>query len=459
MILDQLYADIAARIMADPVLAANLKVVDWYNQQPAAWEQGGGMEGLPLPCVLVDLGRPDWRRRGNTRYMADVDITLHLVRQQVDDPMATDRDPALVAATRASYDLLHRLAAAVRGLRRADADMAYTTLGVTGMATDNDYQRLRVDQVMLRTHLAANKDLNTYTTVPRPPLTVQGVGTMNGDPDACLPATWELYNSAGERITQGSIASGGSTLITAPDAQVRLNTVLVGAAAGGSTLHVPVTDTDGNPVGALNGGRWEVPHVHVPAGIHYAFGRHLFSNQTQQYATYDEWWLYNTGWFDYTPPTTPLHVATLATWYTLAAPNIHGNTLRFTTPSGDEITAPSATEVIQDHLTGLEFIFFRNAGNAIDAATFAACVTPASYGGNVYYATPIGVLLSLLPKSNSAMLNRPILTNPNLRSSSTPADNTVTTYRALPTGNVDTVSKTNGGAGTGAPIRVRRFAH
>lgn len=169
-----------------------------------------------------------------------------------------------------------------------------------------------------------------------------------------------------------------STSFVVPDARIEVNSISLTEIASGVTGLLFVKNSDdtevgGDPVGTT----WYVGDsiitrtdgstVGLPAtealdvrsyrtGIAYNFGYILASGQTASYRTGDEGSIRSAGFFDYTRPVYPASYAELSsgTWDTLAANNIHGNTLRFTDRSGSA-AATSGNRVIQDHLTGLEW--------------------------------------------------------------------------------------------------------
>ncbi len=90
------------------------------------------------------------------------------------------------------------------------------------------------------------------------------------------------------------------------------------------------------------------------SGIVYDFGQMLHTGQLTVFRAGDEASLHAAGWFNYTPPPYPASYASLASFSTLSAANMHGNTLRFTDRAG-AAAATSGDRIIQDHLTGLEW--------------------------------------------------------------------------------------------------------
>jgi hypothetical protein len=175
----------------------------------------------------------------------------------------------------------------------------------------------------------------------------------------------------------------------------QLNSTTIGTPASGSTFNYQVLDTNDAAVGSIDGGVWRVPAVIIPSGIAYQFGYALWSGQQVSYRTGDEGWLFQNGWFDYTPPVYPLNYAKMgADWYTLQANNIHGNTSRFTDRTGAQTYA---TAVVQDHLTGIEHGLL--IANSAAAATWNNVIDGAeglTLGGDSdWHANPLKIQIGL----------------------------------------------------------------
>lgn len=202
MILDDIFMDICERVRADGDLRKSIHVIDWFNGQPERWARQNNIEGLRLPCLLVEWERPEWRPRGRRKYMADGLVHLHLVRQQVDDPMATDRDPALVATTRESYALIQHLVSVVRGMRGTH----YGTFGLVDFQPDHDYDLFRVDVASFRSHLVSDLDLRSFETVRRPPLLVTGHVPMPAEPGEC-PTVQQLIPITAVQVIADSLTA------------------------------------------------------------------------------------------------------------------------------------------------------------------------------------------------------------------------------------------------------------
>jgi hypothetical protein len=97
-------------------------------------------------------------------------------------------------------------------------------------------------------------------------------GMMNGITPAppiptCDPATWTLEDSAGNTLDSGSIVSGGSETITAPDTDLEINGTPEGSFTAGSTIDLQLTDGV-NPVNPVSVGRvGDTVTVEVPKDL------------------------------------------------------------------------------------------------------------------------------------------------------------------------------------------------
>lgn len=80
------------------------------------------------------------------------------------------------------------------------------------------------------------------------------------NPATCDDATWTLENTQGTEIDDGSIASGGSDVIVAPDSSLNVNSSPVLTIPSGGTSNLMV-EQDGVPVGSFDSGSnsWVVP--------------------------------------------------------------------------------------------------------------------------------------------------------------------------------------------------------
>lgn len=181
-------------------------------------------------------------------------------------------------------------------------------------------------------------------------------------PDGSVQLRDSAANNIGSPVAVRSNQTG--VVLTAPDGTVTIqNSALttlhtVAVRSNGSTTQAiadsVITLPDGSTEGLPATVALDVRNYR--SGIVYNFGYILASGQTVSYRTGDEGTYRSAGFFNYTRPVYPLAYAELAagTWDTLAANNIHGNTLRFTNRAGSA-AATSGNRVIQDHLTGLEW--------------------------------------------------------------------------------------------------------
>jgi hypothetical protein len=82
----------------------------------------------------------------------------------------------------------------------------------------------------------------------------------------------------------------------------------------------------------------------------FAYSRPAWNGQDVSYALYDAKWQFDNGQFQYTPPTNPATVASLASFLVLGENNQFGNTNRFTDVNGLQVF-PNDYRI--DHYTGL----------------------------------------------------------------------------------------------------------
>lgn len=233
--------------------------------------------------------------------------------------------------------------------------------------------------------------------------TVLPGGTLDvpSDCPACDDATYQLKDSAGNDIgAPGTIASGASANITAPDGTVTINnsvpTLLhsVAVKSNGSAIQAiadsTITKPDGTTVGLPATVALDVRNYR--SGIAYQFGESHWSGQSTSYRTGDEGDLYGTSWFSYAPPVYPTHYARLgANRTTLASNNIHGNTNRFTDRSGGQTYSD---DIVQDHLTGIEWYrVLQTAATWNDAIDGAEAL---SVGGNTDWHLPPSRVLDII---------------------------------------------------------------
>lgn len=71
-------------------------------------------------------------------------------------------------------------------------------------------------------------------------------------------ANWELYNTEGTLLATGSIPSGDTDSIVAPDATVLINGNQFDTVASGDAIDLPVVNGGSNPVGSEQSGEWVI---------------------------------------------------------------------------------------------------------------------------------------------------------------------------------------------------------
>lgn len=207
-------------------------------------------------------------------------------------------------------------------------------------------------------------------------------------------ADWSATSVTVEQSTIGSYCGGDQ--VQCADLTIAINGTTYGTVTDpcGATAPVDVHDSNGNDVGSLVSGAWVIGNSTITkpdgttiglaatasldvrdyrSGIAYKFGTHLWNGQQTSYRTGDEGYYWTNGLYTYTEPVYPLTFARLSDFTTMAANNVHGNTLRFTDRNG-LAAASSGNRVVQDHLTGLEWYIPASLpaattwNNAIDAA-------------------------------------------------------------------------------------------
>jgi len=101
-------------------------------------------------------------------------------------------------------------------------------------------------------------------------------------------------------------------------------------------------------------GKIRIPQVRQTKDpIIYDFGHYLWSGLDVSYRTGDEYDLFTSGWFDYTPSIEYNSVYQhITSWSVLGHNNVFGNTTRFTNTSGGA-AATSGNRAFIDNLTGL----------------------------------------------------------------------------------------------------------
>jgi hypothetical protein len=97
--------------------------------------------------------------------------------------------------------------------------------------------------------------------------------------------------------------------IVAPDGAITVNSAAFSSVESNGTENVIVKDTDGTLVGSKVGSEWIVPKGGAsPSGVLFDI---VTPTQRVSYRTGDEGWRVQNGWFDYTPPVSPLAIAEL----------------------------------------------------------------------------------------------------------------------------------------------------
>ena len=109
---------------------------------------------------------------------------------------------------------------------------------------------------------------------------------------SCPNASAVLKNTLGTTLSTTSIASGGSSDITAPDSTITINSASFSPYPSGSTSNILVKDGSGNQVGSKVGTEWIVPSTAYDVGTVDRFGNTLLTNSvsantTLNWQTYD----------------------------------------------------------------------------------------------------------------------------------------------------------------------------
>jgi hypothetical protein len=108
----------------------------------------------------------------------------------------------------------------------------------------------------------------TYTLVntatPDPDVLQTGSIAAGGQQTIVAPpSTWSLQNTVGDPLDSGTIPSNESALITAPDADVTINSAPFASVPSGGSLNIPVVNGGSNPVGSEQGGEWVIGNSEV----------------------------------------------------------------------------------------------------------------------------------------------------------------------------------------------------
>jgi hypothetical protein len=107
----------------------------------------------------------------------------------------------------------------------------------------------------------------TYTLIntATPPATLDSgsIAAGGGETIVAPPASWSLENTDGDPLDSGTIPSNESALITAPDADVTINSAPFASVPSGDPLDIPVVNGGDNPVGSEQGGEWVIGNSEV----------------------------------------------------------------------------------------------------------------------------------------------------------------------------------------------------
>jgi hypothetical protein len=179
---------------------------------------------------------------------------------------------------------------------------------------------------------------------------------------SCPNASAVLKNTLGTTLSTTSIASGGSSDITAPDSTITINSASFSPYPSGATSNILVKDGSGNQVGSKVGSEWIVPSGSAASGVLF---NTIKPSQYTSYRTGDEGWRVQNNWFDYTPPAYPKAIAELdfastSFFNVLKNPlvvNGVSSTTRFVDVNGIQAfsTTANANLVVIDKLTGLMY--------------------------------------------------------------------------------------------------------
>jgi len=231
-------------------------------------------------------------------------------------------------------------------------------------------------------------------------------GNVGGGP--CDDVTIQLVDTAAANIGSPDVyAPGTNTTKTAPDGSVTirnsvpttLHTVAVksNGAATQDIADSTITRPDGTTVGLAATVALDVRGYR--SGILYMGGINNWSGQSTVYRAGDEGTAYANGLYTFTDPFYPTHASRLSDFYTLAANNIHGNTLRFTDRAG-AAPATSGNRFIQDHSTGWEYYRLGTLSSALwNAQVDAGVALNATLGETGWVLCPIDLLELIADRS------------------------------------------------------------
>ncbi len=360
---------------------------------------------------------------------------------------------------------------------QADGSIVEQVYDVTGLIGGGSQQQINLQVNRVAVRRTDGTSTLFYVTqgdpVDLPALRLAYTDAAGSPATASEPITALV---SGEQSTGNTIPrfrvfkSNGSTLhktgsIVAPD--VTLNGVEISNSA--ATVLATVEDGDTPTIADSTITKPDGTTVGLPAtvaldvrdyrsGIAYNFGYIMASGQTTVHRTGDEGTMRSDGFFNYTRPVYPVSFAELSGFSTLAANNVHGNTLRFTNRAGSA-AATSGNRVIQDHLTGIEWYVPSSLpalgtwNTAIDAAAASSVESSTDW-----YLPTDKMLDSITDDSLTSSLNYGpwLITTPLWTATTRPDDSTIARVFRPDIGSLfGNLTKTN--AATCSYIFCRRF--
>lgn len=239
MILDELYTDVLARLLDADRPSLGIATVDWDNEQPERLEDGDQADGLRLPAVLFSYQEPEWRHAGRLGYRADTTFQLRVVRDMVNEGMASDASPERIAAMRQSYQQVHEIAKRVVGLNKPGV---YGTVGLAAKDTDHSFRRIRVEVITFRVLLHSTLDPNTYELRERPAL---AIGT---NPPMPVPTLLQ------QRIDDATPAQVVAAINASPNGPAIEEGLCNCPDPGGPTTPVEIRNSEGTLQGTVQSG-------------------------------------------------------------------------------------------------------------------------------------------------------------------------------------------------------------
>lgn len=197
------------------------------------------------------------------------------------------------------------------------------------------------------------------------------------------------------------VASGGTLIL--PDVNINANGNLLETIPSVENYDVTVLDQDNAPTGTVETylGNQIIRVSSASSGIAYNYPTPPITYAS--YQTGDAAWRVANGDFNY--PNQNGKIARLVNFTTLAENNIHGNTERFTDPSGGQDFDPLTSDrIIQDHYTGLMWCV-----PALGWRFWASAITEANNatnGGFINWALPVfNELSTIVYRGNGTALN------------------------------------------------------